>query len=157
MAKKSTENETPWESYQAVHKPEGSGHGKRLPCSFRELVQERAANDAKFRTAFLTETIDAMLSGEPEVAKIMLRDYINATITFPGLAEGMKRPAETIQRMFAPKGSLRLGEFSKIMKILQSNANIKIQLHCRDEIEVIRGCRNMLKEGKPMKPKGVKK
>jgi len=100
--------------------------------NFHDLIQKRAAMDPAFCCGLLAEAIDAMLSGEPEVAKIMLREYINATITFAVLAEEMKRPAESIQRMFAPKGNLRLREISAIMKILQQKANTKIRLQCRD-------------------------
>jgi len=53
--------------------------------SFRETVQARATNDPHYRYGLLTESMDAMLSGDLETGKSLLRDYINATIGFEGL------------------------------------------------------------------------
>ena len=50
--------------------------------SFKELVQTRARNDKKFAEALLREGIDAMLSGDVETGKTILRDYIKATVGF---------------------------------------------------------------------------
>ena len=50
--------------------------------SFKELVQTRVKNDKKFAEALLREGIDAMLSGDVETGKTILRDYIKATVGF---------------------------------------------------------------------------
>jgi hypothetical protein len=50
--------------------------------SFKELVQDRAKADKKFAEALLREGIDAMLSGDADVGKAILRDYIQATVIF---------------------------------------------------------------------------
>ena len=55
--------------------------------SFKELVQTRAKNDKKFAEALLREGIDAMLSGDVETGKTILRDYIRATVGFEKLGE----------------------------------------------------------------------
>jgi DNA-binding phage protein len=34
-----------------------------------------------------------------------VRDYINATVGFEGLAEEVKTPAESLMRMFGPSGN----------------------------------------------------
>ena len=47
--------------------------------SFEELVQKHAADDSAFAEALLREGIEAMLGGEVEVGKTILRDYIKAT------------------------------------------------------------------------------
>ena len=48
--------------------------------SFRELVQGRVKTDKKFAEALLREGIDAMLSGDVDTGKTILRDYIKATV-----------------------------------------------------------------------------
>ncbi len=58
--------------------------------SFKELVQGRVKADKKFAEALLREGIDAMLSGDVDTGKTILRDYIKATVGFESLA---KRPA----------------------------------------------------------------
>ena len=67
-----------------------------LTREFKETVQARARTDLEFREALLKEAVDAMLAGEVDVGKAVLRDYINATIGFkelgsyatPGLRHG---------------------------------------------------------------------
>ncbi len=43
-------------------------------------MQTRVKNDKKFAEALLREGIDAMLSGDVETGKTILRDYIKATV-----------------------------------------------------------------------------
>ena len=50
--------------------------------TFRDTVLARAQRDARFRSAMLTEAINALLSGDLDTGKAMLRDYVNATVTF---------------------------------------------------------------------------
>jgi hypothetical protein len=48
-----------------------------------------------------------MLSGEIEVAKTILRDYINATVGFTSLAQATHIPPKSLMRTFGPAGNLR--------------------------------------------------
>ena len=54
---------------------------------FRDTVWARAQDDARFRAAMLTEAVNELLAGDLEAGKAMLRDYVNATLTFDGLGE----------------------------------------------------------------------
>ena len=47
--------------------------------SFRSLVEHYIKRDRKFAEALLREGVDAMLSGDVETGKTILRDYIQAT------------------------------------------------------------------------------
>ena len=49
-----------------------------LTRDFKETIQMRARRDANFREALLKEAVDALLAGEVDVGKTVLRDYINA-------------------------------------------------------------------------------
>ena len=53
-----------------------------LTRNFKEAIQARLQRDADFREELLKEVIDLLLSGDVDVAKAVLRDYINATIGF---------------------------------------------------------------------------
>ena len=57
-----------------------------LTKEFRQTVVERARRDESYRRAMLIEAIDSFLEGETDVGRLMLRDYINATIGFDELA-----------------------------------------------------------------------
>ena len=65
-----------------------------LTRSFRDLVQKRVAGDAAFGQALLCQGIDALLAGDLETGKAILRDYIKATIGFEQLGEAAGREAK---------------------------------------------------------------
>jgi hypothetical protein len=44
--------------------------------SFKALVQHHVKRDKKFAEALLREGVDAMLSGDVETGKTILRDYM---------------------------------------------------------------------------------
>ena len=50
--------------------------------SFKDLVQKQVKDDKKFAEALLREGVDAMLSGDVDTGKTILRDYIKATVGF---------------------------------------------------------------------------
>ncbi len=54
---------------------------------FRQTGLARAQSDRRFREALLTGAVNELLAGDLQAGKAMLRDYVNATITFDGLAE----------------------------------------------------------------------
>jgi hypothetical protein len=71
---------------------------------FKETIRDRVQRDPKFRKELLREGLEAMLSGEIDVAKTILRDYINATVGFAGLAQATHIPPKSLMRMFGPLG-----------------------------------------------------
>jgi DNA-binding phage protein len=73
--------------------------------SFKELVPTRVKKDKKFAEALLREGIDAMLSGEVETGKTILRDYIKATVGFEKFGEATGTQPKSLIRMFGPRGN----------------------------------------------------
>ena len=73
--------------------------------SFRETVAARAANDPDFRYGLLTESLNAMLSGDLDTGKSLLRDYINATTGFEVLANGIGKSPKSLMRMLSASGN----------------------------------------------------
>ena len=82
-----------------------------LTRDFKETIQERASRDAGFREALLKEAVDALLSGDVETGKTVLRNYINATVGFDKLATVTKKSPKSLMRMLGPKGKLKLAIF----------------------------------------------
>ena len=58
---------------------------------FRTNIRDRALNDPAYRREMLTEAVNELLAGDLDAGKAMLRDYINATITFQQLAKKLKK------------------------------------------------------------------
>jgi len=95
---------------------------------FRNTVLSRAEHDAVFRREMLTEAVNEMLTGDLDAGKAMLRDYINATITFQKLAEKLKKSSKSIHRMLGPRGNPRAENILEIIKILQTHERIKLHV-----------------------------
>jgi len=97
-----------------------------LTREFRETVQARARSDARYRAAMLTEAINELLAGDLSTGKAMLRDYVNATITFEQLAETTGIPVKSLQRMLGPKGNPTAENLFAVIKVLQDAERITL-------------------------------
>ncbi|WP_135212739.1 DNA-binding protein [Vitreimonas flagellata] len=99
-----------------------------LTRAFKETVQARAQRDAKFRRALLIEAIEALLAGELQVGKAILRDYINATIGFEALAEAVDINAKSLMRMLGPEGNPQAANLFAVVKRLQDIEGVALEL-----------------------------
>ena len=96
--------------------------------SFKELVQTRVKNDKKFAEALLREGVDAMLSGDVETGKTILRDYIKATVGFEKLGEATGTQPKSLIRMFGPRGNPQAENFFSVLGYLQKRAGLKLHV-----------------------------
>ena len=94
---------------------------------FADLVQAQVKRDRKFAEALLREGIDAMLSGDVDTGKTILRDYIKATVGFEKLGEATGAPAKSLIRMFGPRGNPQAKNLFSVLGYLQRQAGL--QLH----------------------------
>ena len=95
---------------------------------FKELVQTRVKNDKKFAEALLREGIDAMLSGDVETGKTILRNYIKATVGFEKLGEATGAPAKSLIRMFDPRGNPQAKNLFGVIGYLQKRAGVGLHV-----------------------------
>ena len=95
--------------------------------SFRDLVERQVKDDRKFAEALLREGIDAMLSGDLDTGKTIMRDYIKATVGFEKLGEATDTPPKSLIRMFGPRGNPQARNLFSIIGYLQKQAGV--QLH----------------------------
>ena len=99
-----------------------------LTRDFKETIQARARRDGAFREALLTEAVDAMLSGDVETGKTVLRDYINATVGFDALAAVTKKSPKSLMRMLGPNGNPQARNLFKIVAYLQIKAGLQLKV-----------------------------
>jgi hypothetical protein len=99
-----------------------------LTRDFKETIRDRVQRDPKFRKELLREGLEAMLSGEIILAKTILRDYINATVGFNGLAEATHIPPKSLMRMFGPAGNPRAANLFEIVSFLQHREGVRFHL-----------------------------
>lgn len=51
-----------------------------LTRDFKKTLQARIARDPVYRMALLRESVECLLSGDLDIGKAILRDYINAIV-----------------------------------------------------------------------------
>jgi DNA-binding phage protein len=95
--------------------------------SFRDLVERQVKDDRKFAEALLREGVDAMLSGDLDTGKTIMRDYIKATVGFEKLGEATDTPPKSLIRMFGPRGNPQARNLFSVIGYLQKQAGV--QLH----------------------------
>src|SRR3974390_2863923 len=96
--------------------------------SFKELVKHQVKADKKFAAALLREGVDAMLSGDVETGKIILRDYIKATVAFEKLGQATDTPPKSLIRMFGPRGNPQAKNLFSVIGYLQKRAGMRLHI-----------------------------
>ena len=96
--------------------------------SFRDLVERHVKGDPKFAEALLREGIDAMLSGDLDTGKTIMRDYIKATVGFEKLGEVTDTPPKSLIRMFGPRGNPQAKNLFSVIGYLQKRAGVRLHV-----------------------------
>lgn len=99
-----------------------------LTRSFKQTVMARAQADPAFREALLKEGVDAMIGGDTDTGRAVLRDYINATIGFEALAKATGTPIKSLMRMFGPKGNPNARNLFAVIGVLQDQAGVRLKV-----------------------------
>jgi len=96
--------------------------------SFKELVQGQIQKDKKFAEALLREGVDAMLSGDVNTGKTIIRDYIKATVGFEKLGQATDTPPKSLIRMFGPRGNPQAKNLFSVIGYLQKRAGVRLHV-----------------------------
>lgn len=99
-----------------------------LTREFRETILARAQRDRAFRHAMLTGAVNELLAGDVGAGKAMLRDYINAAITFDRLATKLGKPNKSLQRMLGPRGNPTAENLFDILAALQRAERVRLSV-----------------------------
>jgi DNA-binding phage protein len=105
------------------------GDKMALTRDFKETINERAQRDPDFSKALLDEALSAFLNGEPDVARLVLRDLVNATVGFEELAAAVEKPSKSLHRMLSAKGNPTMDSLNQIFKALREKLNVNIHVH----------------------------
>jgi DNA-binding phage protein len=99
-----------------------------LTRDFRQTVQARAERDPLFRKGLLSDAVEGLLAGEVSLGKELLRDFINATVGFPKLAEQTGLHVKTLHQMFGPKGNPTASNLFEIVAYLQRVEGVRLEI-----------------------------
>ncbi|MBD2692353.1 DNA-binding protein [Anabaena catenula] len=99
-----------------------------LTRDFKETVNARVQRDSEFAIALLDEAISLFLNGEPETARLVLRDIVNATVGFEQLAIETSKPSKSLHRMLSAKGNPTMDNLTAIFNVLRKKLNVDINV-----------------------------
>jgi Predicted transcriptional regulator len=85
-----------------------------LTRDFKQTIVERIERDPAFAECLLDEAVSLFLNGEPEAARLILRDLVNATLGFEQLARLTDKPSKSLHRMLSRKGNPSMDNLSTI-------------------------------------------
>ena len=99
-----------------------------LTRDFKHTVQARVARDPAFAQALLDEAATLFLNGEPETAKFILRDLVNATLGFEHLAVAVNKPPKSVHRMLSTQGNPTMSNLAAIFAALKDNMQVRFEV-----------------------------
>lgn len=100
-----------------------------LTRNFKQTVIERVERDPAFAKALLDEAATLFLSDEPETARLILRDLVNATLGFEQLALLTDKPSKSLHRMLSQKGNPSMDNLAAIFAAIQAKLEVSLQVH----------------------------
>jgi DNA-binding phage protein len=100
-----------------------------LTRNFKQTVIERVERDPEFAKALLDEAATLFLSDEPETARLILRDLVNATLGFEQLAALTDKPSKSLHRMLSPKGNPSMDNLAAIFGALRVRLKVDLEVH----------------------------
>lgn len=99
-----------------------------LTKSFNETVKSRIQKSEGFRRALLREAVGAMIAGDLETGKSILRKYINGTIGFVKLGEELGRSPKVLMRMLGSSGNPQARNLFEIVAYLQRVEGTRLEV-----------------------------
>jgi DNA-binding phage protein len=84
-------------------------------------------SDPAFAQALLDEAITLFINGEPDSAKLILRDLVNATVGFEALALEIDKPSKSLHRMLSKSGNPTMSNISAVFAAIKRT--LKVEVH----------------------------
>src|ERR1700677_4709500 len=100
-----------------------------LTRNFKKTVVSRVERDPAFAKALLDEAATLFLSDEPETARVILLDLVNATLGVEQLAKRPATPRKSLHRMLSPKGNPSRDNLAAIFGAIGSRLKVGLKVH----------------------------
>ena len=99
-----------------------------LTRDFKKTVLARVQRDPAFARALLDEAATLFLNGEPETARLILRDLVNATVGFGKLAAMTDKPSKSLHRMLSREGNPSMDNLATIFDAVRHELKVGIEV-----------------------------
>jgi hypothetical protein len=96
----------------------------------KETVDHRVQEDPEFAVALLDEVVSLLRNGEPETARLLLRDLVNATVGIQGLAIAMAPPSQVLQHRLSVEGKSSMEHLTAILDVLRQEVQSENSVRC---------------------------
>jgi DNA-binding phage protein len=100
-----------------------------LTRDFRETVRARAKADPAFRAGLYQEAVQCMLDGDLATARILLRDFVNATVGFAVLAGRMGVHEKSLMRMLGKSGNPKAANLLAALRALRAECGLTVTVN----------------------------
>lgn len=95
---------------------------------FKDIVHKRIQREPEFATDLFREAMQSFIDGEPEVGKLMLREFIIGTVGWKELARHLNKHDKSLMRMLSDKGNPQASNFFEIIQQLQKQSGLKLEI-----------------------------
>lgn len=100
-----------------------------LTRDFKQTIVERVRRNPEFARALLDEAATLFLNDEPDTARLILRDLVNATVGFEELAILTAKPVKSLHRMLSRNGNPTMDNLAAILGVVRKRLGVDIQAH----------------------------
>ena len=90
-----------------------------------------AAGPGRQHILLLQERVGCLLAGDVDTGKAVLRDYNNATIGYEELSQVFGRSSKSLMHMFGPKGNPQASNLFAVIRYLQEQEGIHLEVKVR--------------------------
>jgi DNA-binding phage protein len=99
-----------------------------LTRDFKETIRNRTEREPEFAAALLDEAVTLFLNGEPETARVILRELVNSTVGFEELALETSKPSKSLHRMLSAKGNPTMDNLTSILGVLRKRLKLSLKV-----------------------------
>jgi len=102
--------------------------GMALTRHFKHTIMDRIRREPAFGRHLLDEAATLFLNGEPGPARLILRDLVNATVGFEGLACATATPAKSLHRMLSARGNPSMDNLAAVFRAMRQTLGVRIEV-----------------------------
>ena len=99
-----------------------------LSRDFKQTIIERVQRDPAFAKAMLDEAATLFLNGEPDTARVILRDLVNATVGFEQLAASTEKNSKSLHRMLSERGNPSMDNLAAIFGAIKNRLGVNFDV-----------------------------
>ena len=100
-----------------------------LTRDFKQTMVGRAERDPAFAKALLDEAATLFLNGEPDTARLILRDLVNATVGFEALAQKTDKNGKSLHRMLSANGNPTMDNLATIFAAVSGALRVELKVN----------------------------